>query len=105
MNSRGTLTLPKKLRRRLGVNDSHQVVAEKTDEGILLRAGVTFPVEVCSEKRLAEFDRHNEQTLARFQLNRRRMLTRAASKKPARGKKQIPISCSFGRCQLMIKTP
>jgi bifunctional DNA-binding transcriptional regulator/antitoxin component of YhaV-PrlF toxin-antitoxin module len=71
MNERGTLTLPKELRRRLGVNGSHQVVAEETEDGILLRAGVTFPVEVYSEKRLAEFSRHNEQALARFQLKRK----------------------------------
>jgi bifunctional DNA-binding transcriptional regulator/antitoxin component of YhaV-PrlF toxin-antitoxin module len=71
MNSRGTLTLPKELRRRLGVDGSHQVVAEETEEGILIRAGVTFPVEVYSEKRLAEFNRHNEEALAHFRLKRK----------------------------------
>jgi bifunctional DNA-binding transcriptional regulator/antitoxin component of YhaV-PrlF toxin-antitoxin module len=71
INDRGTLTLPKALRRRLGVNGNGQVVAEETDEGILLRAGVTFPIEIYSEKRLAEFDRHNEQALARFRLKRK----------------------------------
>jgi bifunctional DNA-binding transcriptional regulator/antitoxin component of YhaV-PrlF toxin-antitoxin module len=71
MNSRGTLTLPKELRRRLGVNGSHQVVAEETEEGILIRAGVTFPVEIYSEKRLAEFNRHNEQALAGVRLKRK----------------------------------
>ena len=71
MNSRGTLTLPKELRRHLGVNGSHQVVAEETEEGILIRAGVTFPVEIYSEKRLAEFNRHNEQALAGVRLKRK----------------------------------
>jgi AbrB family looped-hinge helix DNA binding protein len=71
INDRGTLTLPKELRRRLGVNGNSQVVAEETDEGILLRAGVTFPIEIYSEKRLAEFDRHNEQALTRFRLKRK----------------------------------
>jgi AbrB family looped-hinge helix DNA binding protein len=71
INDRGTLTLPKELRRRLGVNGNSQVVAEETEEGILLRAGVTFPIEIYSEKRLAEFDRHNEQALARFRLKRK----------------------------------
>ncbi|MGH7992847.1 MAG: AbrB/MazE/SpoVT family DNA-binding domain-containing protein [Limisphaerales bacterium] len=71
INERGTLTLPRELRRRLGVNGSSQVVAEATDEGILLRAGATFPVEIYSEKRLAEFDRHNEQALARFRLKKK----------------------------------
>jgi len=59
------------LRRRLGVNGNGQVVAEETEEGILLRAGVTFPIEIYSDKRLAEFDRHNEQALTRFRLKRR----------------------------------
>ena len=71
MNSRGTLTLPKELRRRLGVNGSHQVVAEETEEGILIRVGATFPVEIYSEKRLAEFNRHNEQALAGVRLKRK----------------------------------
>jgi AbrB family looped-hinge helix DNA binding protein len=71
INDRGTLTLPKELRRRLGINGNSQVVAEETDEGILLRAGVTFPIEIYSEKRLAEFDRHNEQALTRFRLKRK----------------------------------
>jgi bifunctional DNA-binding transcriptional regulator/antitoxin component of YhaV-PrlF toxin-antitoxin module len=71
INDRGTLTLPKELRRRLGVNGTGQVVAEETEEGILLRAGVTFPIEIYSEKRLAEFDRHNEQALTRFRLKRK----------------------------------
>jgi AbrB family looped-hinge helix DNA binding protein len=71
INDRGTLTLPKELRRRLGVNGNSQVVAEETEEGILLRAGVTFPIEIYSDKRLAEFDRHNEQALTRFRLKRR----------------------------------
>ena len=71
MNSRGTLTLPKKLRRRLGVNGTHQVVAEETEEGILIRAGMTFPVEIYSEKRLAEFNRHNERALVGVRLKRK----------------------------------
>jgi bifunctional DNA-binding transcriptional regulator/antitoxin component of YhaV-PrlF toxin-antitoxin module len=71
MNSRGTLTLPKELRRRLGVNGSQQVVAEETEDGILIRAGATFPVEMYSEKRLAEFNRHNERALAGVRLKRK----------------------------------
>jgi bifunctional DNA-binding transcriptional regulator/antitoxin component of YhaV-PrlF toxin-antitoxin module len=66
INDRGTLTLPKEMRRRLGVDRNAQVIAEETDDGILLRAGVTFPVELYSEERLAEFRRHNEEALAGF---------------------------------------
>ena len=70
INSRGTLTLPKLLRQRLGLNSAGQVVAEETREGILLRSGVTFPVEIYGEKRLAEFARNNDEALARFRLKK-----------------------------------
>ncbi len=66
INNRGTLTLPKEMRLRLGVDRRAQVVAEETDEGVLLRPGVTFPVELYSAKRLAEFRRHNEKSLAGY---------------------------------------
>jgi bifunctional DNA-binding transcriptional regulator/antitoxin component of YhaV-PrlF toxin-antitoxin module len=71
INDRGTLTLPMEMRRRLGVKSNAQVVAEETDDGILLRAGVTFPVEVYSEKRLAEFRRNNEESLANFRFKKK----------------------------------
>lgn len=71
INHRGTLTLPKEMRRRLGVESQAQVVAEETEEGILLRPGVTFPVELYSEKRLAEFRRSNEESLAGYRLKKK----------------------------------
>jgi bifunctional DNA-binding transcriptional regulator/antitoxin component of YhaV-PrlF toxin-antitoxin module len=71
INVRGTLTLPKKMRRHLGVNGNAQVVAEETDDGVLLRAGITFPVEVYSDKRLAEFRRNNEEVLTRYRFKRK----------------------------------
>jgi bifunctional DNA-binding transcriptional regulator/antitoxin component of YhaV-PrlF toxin-antitoxin module len=71
INNRGILTLPKEMRRRLGVNGNSQIIAEETGDGVLLRAGVTFPVEFYSDKRLAEFDRNNEQALARFRLKKK----------------------------------
>ena len=71
INARGTLTLPKEMRRRLGVNGHAQVVVEETDDGVLLRAGATFPVEVYSGQRLAEFRRNNEEALARYRFKRK----------------------------------
>jgi AbrB family looped-hinge helix DNA binding protein len=71
INDRGTLTLPKEMRRRLGIERNAQVVAEETEEGILLRPGVTFPVELYSEKRVAEFRRNNEQSLAGYRLKKK----------------------------------
>ena len=69
IDGRGTLTLPKELRQRLGIK-AGQIVAEETDEGILLRVGATFPVEVYNEKRLAEFSRNNETELAGYRLKK-----------------------------------
>lgn len=66
MNERGTLTLPKDLSQRMGLATGGQVIAEATAEGILLRAGATFAVELYSEARLAEFHRNNEAALAGF---------------------------------------
>jgi bifunctional DNA-binding transcriptional regulator/antitoxin component of YhaV-PrlF toxin-antitoxin module len=70
INGRGTLTLPKELRRRIGLQSSGQVVAEETPDGILIRAGVTFPVEIYSDKRLAEFNRNNEAALAGYRFKK-----------------------------------
>jgi len=72
INDRGTLTLPKEMRRRLGVDGEAQVVAEETDEGILIRPGVTFPVELYSEKRVAEFRRNNEESLAGYRFTKKK---------------------------------
>ncbi|MCF7762297.1 MAG: AbrB/MazE/SpoVT family DNA-binding domain-containing protein [Verrucomicrobia bacterium] len=69
INGRGTLTLPKELRQRLGIK-AGQIVAEETDEGILLRVGAAFPVEIYDEKRLAEFSRNNETALAGYRFKR-----------------------------------
>ena len=71
INDRGTLTLPKEMRRRLGIERNAQVVAEETEEGILLRPGVTFPVELYSEKRVAEFRRNNEESLGSDRLKKK----------------------------------
>jgi len=70
INDRGTLTLPKELRQRLGLQSSGQLVAEDTAEGVLLRTGVTFPVEIYTDQRLAEFQRNNEDTLAHYRLRK-----------------------------------
>ena len=68
INERGTLTLPKELRNRLGITAAGQVVVEETSEGLLLRPGVTVPVEIYSEQRLAEFSLNNDAALDGFNL-------------------------------------
>ena len=66
INERGTLTLPKELRKRLGIKKGGQVMAEETSEGVLLKTGATFPVEMYSDERLAEFETNNEKALERY---------------------------------------
>jgi bifunctional DNA-binding transcriptional regulator/antitoxin component of YhaV-PrlF toxin-antitoxin module len=56
INSRGTLTLPKALRRAMGLERGGMVVAETSAEGIVLRPGVAFPIELYTDDRVAEFD-------------------------------------------------
>ncbi|MGA2137559.1 MAG: AbrB/MazE/SpoVT family DNA-binding domain-containing protein [Verrucomicrobiia bacterium] len=72
INGRGTLTLPKEMRQRLGLKEGGQVVAEETEQGVLIRTGVTFPVEIYTDKRVAEFNRNNEEVLRRYRLKSKR---------------------------------
>ena len=57
INKRGGLTLPAKLREKAGVNPDELVVAEITESGILLRPAAVVPIEMWSDKRIAEFKR------------------------------------------------
>lgn len=52
---RGTFVIPASLRRRFGLEEGAEVIAEETPEGILIRPAVTLPVEVYSRERRAEF--------------------------------------------------
>ncbi len=56
LSSRGTLTLPAKLRQSLGLKADDQLIAETVPEGLLLRPAVTLPIEIYTERRIAEFD-------------------------------------------------
>lgn len=56
MNGRGVGTLTAKLRKALGLGADDVLIAETTPEGLLLRPAVTLPVELYSDKRIAEFD-------------------------------------------------
>lgn len=56
VTSRGVVTLPARLRRALGIKADDQLIAEATPDGLLLRPAVTLPIEIYSDKRIAEFD-------------------------------------------------
>ena len=68
INNRGTITLPKDLRQKYGLEIGGKVVIEESEEGLLLRPGVTFSVEIYSERRLEEFAEQNEAELEEFDL-------------------------------------
>lgn len=55
VGKRGTFVIPATLRRRFGLTEGSTVIAEETEDGILIRPAVTLPVEVYSAERRAEF--------------------------------------------------
>jgi len=71
LSSRGTLTLPAKLRKTLGLKADDQLIAETVPGGLLLRPAVTLPVELYTAERIAEFDAEEAQ-LANLLLPKKR---------------------------------
>lgn len=59
INNRGTLTLPIGIRKRLGLEKGGAVIAEETEQGIVIKPAVTYPIEIYSEMRVKEFDDQN----------------------------------------------
>ena len=52
---RGTVVLPAKLRRQLGIEEGSFVVAEEREDGILIRPATVLPLEIYTPERRAEF--------------------------------------------------
>jgi AbrB family looped-hinge helix DNA binding protein len=59
INDRGGLTLPKELRKKLGLEKGGVVMAESSPDGILLKPAVAFPIELYTDERIAEFDKQD----------------------------------------------
>jgi AbrB family looped-hinge helix DNA binding protein len=55
VGKRGAIIIPAKLRKRYGIEEGSIVVAEGTENGILIRPAVVVPVERYSAERKAEF--------------------------------------------------
>ena len=55
VGKRGAIIVPAKLRKRYGIEEGSIVVAEGTEDGILIRPAVVVPVERYSAERKAEF--------------------------------------------------
>jgi len=54
LGQRGTLVIPAELRRKYGLEEGSEVIAEGTEDGILLRPAVALPLEIYSARRKAE---------------------------------------------------
>ena len=55
VGKRGAIIVPAKLRKRYGIEEGSIVIAEGTEDGILIRPAVVVPVERYSAERKAEF--------------------------------------------------
>jgi AbrB family looped-hinge helix DNA binding protein len=55
VGKRGAIVVPAKLRKRFGIEEGSIVIAEETDDGILIRPAMVVPVERYSAERKAEF--------------------------------------------------
>ncbi len=67
VNERGSLTLPKEIRKKLGLEKGGQLILNEEGGGVHLKPGVMIPVEIYSEERIAEFE-HEEAKLKKFNL-------------------------------------
>lgn len=56
INDRGVITIPAAMRQSLGLKPNDQVLIEETDQGLLIRPVVSVPLELYTEKRIAEFE-------------------------------------------------
>lgn len=63
---RGTVVLPAKLRRRLGIEEGSFVVAEEHKDGILIRPAKVVPIEIYTPERRAEFLLNNAVSAADY---------------------------------------
>ena len=55
VGKRGTFVIPAALRRRFGLVEGSEVIAEETQDGILIRPAMTVALEIYSAERKAEF--------------------------------------------------
>lgn len=74
VNERGALTLPKEMRKKLGVTRGGQLIVDMDERGkAVLRAGVVMPVEIYSKAQIEDFQQMNEAPLAGKKLRWRKV--------------------------------
>ena len=57
INERGVITIPAAMRQALGLKPNDEVLIEETEQGLLIRPVLSVPLEIYTEKRIAEFAR------------------------------------------------
>jgi AbrB family looped-hinge helix DNA binding protein len=55
VGKRGAIVVPAKLRKRFGIEEGSMVIAEETNDGILIRPAMVVPVERYTPEGKAEF--------------------------------------------------
>lgn len=55
INERGVITIPAAMRQALGLKPNDEVLIEETEQGLLIRPALSVPLEIYTEKRIAEF--------------------------------------------------
>lgn len=55
VGKRGTVVIPARFRKLYGIEDGSMMVAEATEDGILLRPAAVVPMESYTSERIAEF--------------------------------------------------
>ncbi|MCX5885047.1 MAG: AbrB/MazE/SpoVT family DNA-binding domain-containing protein [Proteobacteria bacterium] len=71
VNERGSLTLPKSLRKALGIARGGVVMVELSREGLVLKPAVSFPIELYRNERVDEFDKADRE-LGRYLKSKRK---------------------------------
>ena len=65
IDRRGTITLPRPMRRRLALPDDGGIlIAQETADGIPLRPGKVLPAEIYSDEEVADYKRADEELRA-----------------------------------------
>ncbi|HEV1283870.1 MAG TPA: AbrB/MazE/SpoVT family DNA-binding domain-containing protein [Bryobacteraceae bacterium] len=55
VGKRGTIVVPARFRRKFGIEEGSLVIAEEREDGILIRPADTYPIEIYTPERKAEF--------------------------------------------------
>lgn len=90
VSGRGQITLPAKLRKRLGIEPGGILIAEEKDGALVLRPAMVMPVEIYSDEDIARWvqeDTFKSEAERRAFDRKLRALAKAAGKKGARSRK------------------